>query len=343
MNPYISDILSQPAALREAVEKFSTAPLAPIAERIQKREFDRLVLTGMGASYNAAYPACLELSRLPLPVMLVNAAELVHYMDGLIGTRTLLWANSQSGRSAELLHLLQRIESAPPACILVSVNDEASPLASAANVCLPIHAGPESTVSTKTYVNTLAVDLLAAQQLVGRAIEPLKRAMLTVANELESYLSDWQVRVDELDSLLGDFETLLLLGRGASMSAVWNGALINKEAAKFSLEGMNAAEFRHGPLELAAPGFCALIFAGSPVTSALNRKLAADILEHGGRVIWLDSKADPELPTLTFPALEPVRSITEILPMQLLTLVMAKRKEVEPGLFRFIEKVTTTE
>ncbi len=36
MNPYISDILSQPAALREAVEKFSIVPLAPIAERIRQ-------------------------------------------------------------------------------------------------------------------------------------------------------------------------------------------------------------------------------------------------------------------------------------------------------------------
>jgi hypothetical protein len=29
--------------------------------------------------------------------------------------------------------------------------------------------------------------------------------------------------------------------------------------------------------------------------------------------------------------------------MQLLTLVMAKREDVEPGIFRFIGKITTTE
>ena len=38
------------------------------------------------------------------------------------------------------------------------------------------------------------------------------------------------------------------------MGAVWNGALINKEAAKFSLEGMHAADFRHGLLEYPRPG-----------------------------------------------------------------------------------------
>lgn len=343
MNPYISDILSQPAALRKAVQKFSPAQLTPIAERLQKGDFDRIVITGMGASYNAAYPACLKLSGLPIPVTLVNAAELVHYMDGQIGSRTLLWANSQSGRSAELLHLLQRLESTPPACLLASVNDETSPLAAAADVCLPIHAGPESTVSTKTYVNTLAADLLAAQQLVGQDIEPLKSAMLTAADGIEHFLNDWQIRVNALDELLGDFEDLILLGRGASMSAVWNGALTNKEAAKFSLEGMNAAEFRHGPLELAAPGFYAMIFAGASTTSALNRKLALDIVKHGGRAIWLDSMADSELPTYTFPIIDSVRPLTEILPMQMLTLVMARRKGVEPGTFRFIEKITKTE
>ena len=343
MNPYISDIFSQPAALRKAVEAFLTSSLSTISDRLQQGEFDRIVITGMGASYNAAYPACLELSGLPFPAILVNAAELVHYMVGMIGTRTLLWVHSQSGRSAELLHLLQQNEHAPPACILASVNDETSPLATAADICLPIHAGPESTVSTKTYVNTLAIGLLAARQLAGRKIDPLKTEMLAAANKMELYLIDWQTHVKKLDDLLGDFETLLLLGRGASMSAVWNGALINKEAAKFSLEGLNAAEFRHGPLELAAPGFCALIFAGSPVTAALNRKLAVDILEHGGRVIWLDSVPDRDLPTFTFPVIDSVRSVTEILPMQLLTLVLAARMGVEPGIFRFIGKVTTTE
>jgi glucosamine--fructose-6-phosphate aminotransferase (isomerizing) len=343
MNPYISDILSQPAALRKAAENFSATALIPIKKRIQNGEFDSIVVTGMGASYNAVYPALIQLSGLPIPVLHVNTAELLHYLGGLIGPRTMLWINSQSGRSAEVLHLLQRIETTPPACILASVNDETSPLATAAEVCLPIHAGLEATVSTKTYVNTLAVNLLAAQQLADRDVEPLKRAIFAAADEIESYLVDWQARVDELDAMLGNFETLILLGRGASMSAVWNGALTTKEAAKFSLEGMNAAEFRHGPLELATPGFCALIFAGSSTTSSLNRKLALDIVDHGGKAIWLDSTTDPKLSTFTFPAVDSVRAITEILPMQMLTLVMAKRKNVTAGQFQIIGKVTEVE
>ncbi|MGD8402871.1 MAG: SIS domain-containing protein [Anaerolineales bacterium] len=344
MNPYISDILSQPAALRNAINNFSLSSLDPIRQRLNAGEFDRIVITGMGASYNAAYPAYLELTSLPIPVTLVNAAELLHYMDGLIGSRTLFWANSQSGRSVELLRLLERNESNPPAYILTSVNDETSPLASFADICLPIYAGSETTVSTKTYINTLAVNLLAAHFLTGDDLEALKKEILLTADRMETYLTDWQKHVSTLDTLLGEFKTLILIGRGASMSAVWNGALINKEAAKFPLEGMHAADFRHGPMELISPDFLGLILAGSPTTFALNHNLATDIDKHNGRVIWIDSTPDTYLSTFIHPATtDLVRPIVEILPIQFLTIALAKRKNIQPGHFRVVSKVTMSE
>lgn len=53
MNPYINDILSQPSALRHALDNYSTSLL----EKIKLSDFDRIILSGMGSSYNAAYPA----------------------------------------------------------------------------------------------------------------------------------------------------------------------------------------------------------------------------------------------------------------------------------------------
>ena len=344
MTPYLSDILAQPDALRKAAKQFSSTPLSSISKRIEKGEINRVVITGMGASYNAGYPAYIQLSQLPIPVLHVNAAELLHYLGGLIGPRTLLWINSQSGRSAELLNLLERVKSDPPACILACVNEESSPLASASNICLPIHAGPEMTVSTKTYMNTLAVNLLTAHQFAGKDIASLKSEILTTANLIETYLAEWQTHVGELDTLLGDFENLIVIGRGASMGAVWNGALITKEAAKFPLEGMNAADFRHGPLELAASGFSALIFAGPTDTVLLNRKLALDINKFGGRSIWLDVDNDLDLSTAIIPrACGLTQPLAEILPMQMLTFVIAARKGIMAGQFRVIKKVTVVE
>ena len=340
MNPYIRDIISQPETLRAALDHYSKSAL----EAIHLADFDRIILSGMGSSYNAAYPTLIQLSKQPVPVQLVNAAELLHSLSGMIGTRSLLWLNSQSGRSAELVHLLDRIRSTPPGRLLTFVNDLSSPMAERADVCTPIHAGEESTVSTKTYTNMLAVNLLAAVQLTGGDVDTVIHEMRAAANAMESYLANWNSRVQELDSMLGDFKQLFILGRGSSMSSVWNGSLNNKEAAKCSFEGMHSADFRHGPLEVVEQGVAAIVFAGTGQSRSMNRTLAEDIHSYGGRVIWVDSAADVEFPTLLLPGTsELALPLVEILPMQLLTLVMAKRKGVNAGQFRYVSKVTAKE
>ena len=340
MNPYIRDILSQPDALRDALTRYSPAAL----ENIDLAEFDRIIISGMGSSCYAAYPALIQLSKQSVPVQLINAAELLHSLRGMIGSRTLLWLNSQSGRSAELVHLLDHIQALPPAHLLTFVNDASSPMGQRADLCVPIHAGEEATVSTKTYTNMLAVNLLASIQLSGGNVEEAKQQMHIAADAVEAYLTNWEARVQELDSILGEFDELFLIGRGTSMSAVWNGSLINKEAAKFAFEGVHAADFRHGPLEIVSKGFAALIFAGSSHTSALNLELAREIISYGGKSILLDSTPDPELPTILIPETSAfARPLVEILPMQMLTLAMAKRKGVEAGMFRHVSKITDRE
>jgi glucosamine--fructose-6-phosphate aminotransferase (isomerizing) len=343
MNAYIRDILSQPATLREALDRYSTSALA----KIELGNFDRIILSGMGSSYYAAYPALIELSKQPVPVQLVNAAELLHSLRGMIGPRSLLWLNSQSGRSAELVHLLEQVKSTPAGYLLTFVNNLSSPMGVGGDVSVPIHAGEEATVSTKTYINMLAVNLLAAIQLSGggtHAVQAALREMYATADAMDSYLATWGSLVQELDSMLGEFDQLYILGRGASMSAVWNGSLNNKEAARCSFEGMHAADFRHGPLEVVEPGFTAIIFGGPAQTSALNRDLALDIISYGGKVIWVDSVADPEIPTILLPNTnELTRPLVEILPMQMLTLVMANRRGLEAGQFRHVSKVTNRE
>ena len=340
MNPYIADILSQPEALRTAVTKYSTSTL----DKINLAAFDRIIISGMGSSCYAAYPALIELSKQATPAQLLNAAELLHSSSGLIRSQTLLWLNSQSGRSAELVHLLEQIQTRSPAHLLAFVNDVSSPMGERADTCIPIHAGTEATVSTKTYTNMLAVNLLAATQFSAGNVESAMQEMRSAADAMESYLANWEARVQELDSMLGEFDELLLIGRGASMSAVWNGSLINKEAAKSAFEGMHAADFRHGPLEIVSEGFAALIFAGAGQTSALNRELAREVISYGGKAIWLDSVPDPEIPTILFPKTsELTRPLVEILPMQMLTLAMANRKKLEAGKFRHVSKITDRE
>jgi len=343
-NPYITDILSQPAALREALEHYPAEQIEPLRARLLRGNFSRIVLTGMGSSFFAAYPAWLNLLSLPIPAIHVNTAELLHYGQQLIDARTLLWINSQSGRSVEIVRLLEALKDRCPAFQLSMSNYLDSPLAQSADLAAPIHAGDEATVSTKTYTNMLAMLLLASTQLAGGDWPGLRQSMFKAATAIEAYLANWQEKVSELDMLLGEVDQLLILGRGASMGAAWNGSLINKEAAKCTFEGMNVADFRHGPMELASSRLTILVLEGAPKTSRMNRDLALEVTKLGGKVLWLASQPDPQLPTFLLPSVEEnVRPLVEVLPFQTLTIIMAQKNGLEPGKFRNIGKVTIQE
>jgi glucosamine--fructose-6-phosphate aminotransferase (isomerizing) len=306
--------------------------------------FSRIVLTGMGSSFYAAYPAWLKLLPLPTSAIHVNTAELLHYGQNLVDTRTLLWINSQSGRSVEIVRLLETLQDRRPCFQLSMSNYLDSPMAQSADLAVPIWAGEEATVSTKTFTNMAAMLLLCAAQLAGEDWVQLAQSMSIASDAIETYLSHWEEKAADMDAMLGEVDQVLILGRGASMGAVWNGSLINKEAAKCTFEGMNVADFRHGPMELASPRLTILMLEGAAQTARLNRDLALEVTDYGGKVLWFATQPEPNLSTLLLPPVEEsVHPLIEILPLQMLSIVMARRNGLEPGKFRHVQKVTLQE
>ena len=347
-NPYVQDILSQPDSLRNALAKFDDSSLKPLKDAIHGGGFERIILTGMGASLYVAYPAWLTLVRAGLPTIWVDTAELIHHAPELITSRTLYWLFSQSGRSAEIVSALDFGLLPRPRALLATVNDLESPLAKAASefnelsACVPINAAVEKTVSTRTYINSLAVSQLAALALCGQEIAPALEAMLETAGAMQRYLENWEARVQRIGELLGFPKRLVLLGRGTSLAATYTGALILGEAAKYSAVPFQAGEFRHGPLELATPDLSALIFAGPPETRDLNARLLKDLRGHQSAAFWVGADPQewqieiPEVPVIGMP-------LVEILAIQLLSIHLAQQIGVEPGHFFRSGKVTLAE
>lgn len=343
-NPYINDILAQPTALRDALAHYPDQQIEDLRQRIQKGEFSRIILTGMGSSYYSAYAAWLKMTACSVPTIHVNTAELLHFGNGLIDANTLLWMNSQSGRSVEIVRLLEAIKEERPRFQLSMTNSQDSPLAQSADLAVHIHAGEEATVSTKTYINTAALLQLTAAHIVGDDWQALKKSMHAAAEAIEEYLHEWQQHVANLDRMLGKIDQLLILGRGPSMSAVWNGSLVNNEAAKCIFDAMNVADFRHGPFELVSPRLTTIVFEGCTITSKINRDLALEVVKLGGKSLWVSAKAETDLPTIQIPLVdESVLPLVEILPMQMLSILMAQRKDIEPGIFQHIAKITEKE
>lgn len=338
---YCRDILDQPRALQDTLSALRTdAAVEAIGVGLRRGEFDRVVLTGMGSSYFGLHPLLLELGEMGRSSSLIETSELVHYSTHLLAPRALIVAVSQSGRSAEIVRLLE--ENRRRATIIAVTNTHESPLAQAADAVVLTQAGEEFSVSCKTYVSALMALHWLAAMLGGGDLGIARNELQQAAAATAQYLQCWKIHVARLAERLNNIRHLFLVGRGASLAAVGTGALIIKESDHFHAEGMSSAAFRHGPFEMLNDESFVLVFAGDPKTSALNQGLLrdlSDVTANCGYVSENQTETEFRLPEV--PAC--VRPIVEILPVQMITLALGVCANREPGKFEHASKVTTVE
>ena len=335
MAPYIFDILEQPRCLRNLDQQATLETARRLASRLTRS--DRIVLTGMGASLAALRPLWLDLIERGLSAWLIETGELLAGGWSLLTNTAVVIAASQSGNSAEIAVLAERVCQLGAGLVAITNNLD-SALGRRSEITFNIAAGLEATVSTKTYVNTLMVATLISYTISQRAADGL---IERTADSLDSYLEHWRDHVGAIDAALGLPQRLFLVGRGASLASVECGALIIKEAAKWPVEGQSAQQFRHGPLELADDRLTVCVLAGAAGPGQKrNRQLFDDLRSYGARAFWLEqSDATVPMPTVV----DGARQIAEIIPFQLMSVAIANQTGIEPGRFRHLGKVTTVE
>jgi glucosamine--fructose-6-phosphate aminotransferase (isomerizing) len=257
---------------------------------------------------------------------------------------------SQSGESVEVVRLVETIGTltAPPAVIAVT-NGSDNTLALRADVALDTHAGEEAGPSTKTFASSLVVLGALARVLAGAGPrDTIARAgddATLAAGAIEELLSDRNL-AERLAALWDGRSRGVLLGRGPARAAAEMGALTIKETAARPVESLQAAQFRHGPLELAGPDLAAFVFATEPETLALDLGLVDELAGLGTAVIAVTTTPDAPGAAVTVP-LPPlgrtVASAASIVPVQLLAWQLARLQGRAPGTFVHAAKVTTRE
>ena len=336
---YWSDILDQPRAIRDTVDALEpVAALEALAADLRRNRFRRVVLTGMGGSYQILHPLHLRLIAAGFDSILAETSELLHSMPSLLDARNLVIVVSQSGASAEIVRLM---EHAGPTYVAVT-NTAGSPLATRAHVNVLTRAGAEGGVSCKTAVTSLAALYWIGQHLIGGDLDKAREALYAVAPAVQSYVDRWPEHVAELVSELGEAKRAFFAGRGSSMAAVGLGAMVQKEAAHFHGEGMSSAALRHGPFEMLGPDSFVVVYAGAENVRALNGKLVRDVLETGAKARLCGFGADGG--AFALPRVDnELRPIVELLPPQMMSLALGYLGGREPGKFERITKVTTVE
>jgi glutamine---fructose-6-phosphate transaminase (isomerizing) len=338
---YFRDIFDQPRAVEATVERLEPSPaLAAFGADIEAGRFRQVLLTGMGSSYHAFHPLFLRLIERGVPVAMVETSELIHYQRNLLAPGTLLVVLSQSGRSAEIVRLVEL--NARRAMLVGVTNDAASPLALQSDAAVVTCAGTEFTVSSKTYLASLIALEWLGEQLTGGSLERTRAELAAAPDAVAQYLSAWKQHVSEACESFAGVKDIFLAGRGPSLAAVGTGGLIVKESTHRHSEGMSAAAFRHGPFEMVSASVFLMVFEGEPRTAELNRRLAADVIAAGGKAAVVGESASPGV--FRLPAAPArLRPILEILPVEMTTLALAALDGREAGAFGLATKITATE
>jgi glucosamine--fructose-6-phosphate aminotransferase (isomerizing) len=337
---YFRDLMAQPAALDATLAWLREADRwEQVHRQVRSRAWKRIVLTGMGSSFHTLQPLYWALIAGGFNPVLMETSELIHYGLPLCDEQTLIVAVSQSGASAETVRLLELQRRSP---ILGVTNTADSQLARRADSSLLVQAGSEFSVSCKTYVGgMLCLQWLGAIFADADEAQTLRR-IEPAADLARRYLQDWHAHVEALASPLLGIQHLFLAGRGDSLAAVCTGALIIKESAHFHAEGMSSAALRHGPLEMLQADMLTAVFNGDERTRALNRQLAAELIAQGRHCLEIGSES--ACAALRLPDCDALlRPIVEILPVQMMSLVLAAHMGREAGRFEHTSKITDTE
>jgi glucosamine--fructose-6-phosphate aminotransferase (isomerizing) len=221
----------------------------------QLRAVERILLTACGTSWHAALVGEYMIEQIArLPVEVEYASEL-RYRNPPLDNRTLVFAITQSGETADTLGALRELKRQGHPTLGIC-NVVGSTIAQESDGGVYLRAGAEIGVaSTKAFTSQCLV--LAMLALYFGRLRHLSHAQgLAMIEELQS-LPDMVRRALDTDADVrriaekyqhcGNF---LYLGRQFNFPAALEGALKLKEISYVHAEGYPAAEMKHGPIAL---------------------------------------------------------------------------------------------
>ena len=261
-----------------------------------------------------------------------ETAELLDHLN-ILHSDTLLVVVSQSGQTGEVLRLLEGLPA--KARVLAVTNVEASPLAKRASLLLPMMAGGQPSVSTKTYTCSVAVLMYLGFAIAGKAPSLLTREVMRAVEAEEKILERHDVLIPPIVEFFNRPPYVALMSQGADLASAYQGAMMLKQVARLAGEPISAAQFRHGPMEIINPIHRYILFAREGKNRKSLLKLAGDIRKSSGRVLLFTDLPSDDPTNARLVRVEPFRlglgTLVDSVYMQLLAHDAALRAGLEPG------------
>lgn len=338
ISAFLTEVFQQPKALKDLIAFYRDEGKYCLEkwEQLSKKA-GRILFSGMGTS--AFVPAMIlaKLARNGIDAATIDAGELLHYPRPIKGLLVLI---SQSGESIETRKLAESVKTF--ANLVAITNNEKSSIARAVNLNLPMCAGHETAISTKTYVNTLAVLFLMSQtEGIGQSLEQLEQ----LADLVSEYDSDG---IAQAAKLLSDAKTIHFISRGPAMVAAKQAALTFMEGTRISAAAFTGGGFRHGPFELVDGSQRCVFFIPGGRTFELLKSMVQEVANKGSHVIIITDQdltiSKSTCCVLKIPDFgEELFCLSAATTQELLLDAVAGERGLIAGEFRYGGKITTHE
>lgn len=347
----LKEIHEQPAVIRN-IALHGDEHILELAQaiKIAKKTF----FIGSGTAYHACITAMYLFSKIAKSDVRTESASEFTYLGDTITDESLVIALSQSGETIDIVEPLTRAKH-DGATIASIVNTLGSTIYRMSEHKLLLRAGPEKAVaSTKAYTAKLAMLIMVSYAMADR-LDDAKAILLQAADEIERLLRDTDEQMRLLAKEIKHNEHIYLIGRGMYYPAALEAALKIKEISYIHAEGFQGGEWKHGPMALIEPGTPVIVFAPNGDTheaiidTAQEIKARDQILNNAKEIeargaFMIGISPENEEVFDRWIKVHPgsvISTITQIIPMQLLSYYLAIEKGYNPDMPRNLAKSVT--
>ncbi|MBS7614644.1 SIS domain-containing protein [Candidatus Bathyarchaeota archaeon] len=315
-------------------------------KKMLSKMYGNLLFSGMGTSFFSPLIIKPLLASRGIMASIYEAGELLHYELKAVHKKDLIVLISQSGESIETCKVAEKLKNTCP--IVVIVNNEDSTLAGYGDLVLPMVAGEEKSITTKTYTNTLGLLNMMGVTAVCDNLEKELNNLKEASFQMDSFLESRAEEVDFAVKKLENVNVINFLSRGPSMAGAFQGALTFMEGARITALAMPCGSFRHGSFELVREGHHAIVYVPSSQTGRLVIKMISEMTNKGSRIVAFSANTirikRNEAFEITFPKTNdrhlPIAAAT---PQELMLDKIASLRGLTCGIFQYGSKITKVE
>jgi glutamine---fructose-6-phosphate transaminase (isomerizing) len=296
----LKEICEQPDTVRDAMRgrinlEDSAAKLGGLdMNPAELRDVSRIVLTGCGTALHAARVGEYTIEQLAnIPVDVDFASEYRH-RNTPPTERTLVFAISQSGETADTLGALRESKRKGYRTLGIC-NNVASTIARESDGGVYMHAGPEIGVAaTKSFTSQLIIVTLIGL-LLGRMRQLSTAQGKRIIDALEALPGQIEQVLklsDQIEGIAKKYKSaggMLFFGRQFNYPIALEGALKLKEITYLFAEGHPSAELKHGIIALIRPDLPSIFIAPDDGVFSKNVNNMEQVKARKGPIIAITS------------------------------------------------------